>query len=91
VELLAAKEKLDALYRDEKVLDAIVTVIGNQLDQLRGRLSYDCGGGDFYARAERLIEASGGVIALEELRNVFCHIPQDIQLQKSPPDVSEQA
>jgi len=93
VELLAAKEKLDDLYsRDADVLEAIKTVIGSRLDQLRDRLSYDCGKGDFYARAELLIEASGGVIALEELTNVFCGIPQDVQNSKnSPPDKSEQA
>jgi hypothetical protein len=57
--------------------DAVLTILGVILDGRRDRLSKSGGNKDFYQRASELIEASGGVIALEEAINAFLNLRQE--------------
>ena len=67
--------KLGPLFQDAQIVEAILTLIGLDLDAERSRLSY--ASGDLFSRAAELIEASGGVKALESLTNKFANLTND--------------
>jgi hypothetical protein len=85
-----AREILFHLFTDDRVRDAIVLLIEDKLVTLRGRLSSRTGGNDFHTRATALIEANGGVMALEEVQTMFLMLRQELLETESPSDEQEQ-